>query len=65
MEKEKVAGLTIDSDGVLWDEGRICVPSESNLKQTIMTEAHDTLYSIYPGGSKMYQDPRRNFGGME
>ena len=61
MEKEKVASFTIDSDGVLWYEGRICVPSESELKQTIMTEAHDTLYSIHPGGTKMYQDLNERF----
>ena len=32
MEREKVPGFTIDSKGVLWYEGRICVPSESELK---------------------------------
>ena len=61
MEKEKVAGFTIDSDGVLWYEGRICVPSESDLKQTIMTEAHDTMYSIHLGGTKIYQDLKDKF----
>ncbi|WVZ49141.1 LOW QUALITY PROTEIN: hypothetical protein U9M48_000519 [Paspalum notatum var. saurae] len=27
------------------------------------TEAHETAYSIHPGSEKMYQDPKRNFGG--
>jgi len=26
------------------------------LKLTILKEAHDTPYSIHPGGTKMYQD---------
>ena len=61
MEKEKVSSFTIDSEGILWYEGRICVPSESKLKHTIMTEAHDTLYYIHPGVTKMYQDLKERF----
>ena len=49
----KVPGFTED-EGVLWYKGRICVPADSELKQVIMKEAHDTLYSIHPGGTKMY-----------
>ena len=61
MKREMVPGFTIDSEGVLWYEGRICVPSESELKQTILAEAHDTPYSIHPGGTKMYQDLKEKF----
>ncbi|KAK1616514.1 hypothetical protein QYE76_022031 [Lolium multiflorum] len=52
----KAPGFTIDEEGVLWYNGRLCVPSDSELKQVILKEAHDTLYSIHPGGTKMYQD---------
>jgi hypothetical protein len=31
------------------------------LKQLILTEAHDTPYSIHPGGTKMYQDQKEHF----
>ncbi|KAK1664390.1 hypothetical protein QYE76_052549 [Lolium multiflorum] len=31
------------------------------LKQVILQEAHDTLYSIHPGGTKMYQDLKEQF----
>ncbi|KAK1613367.1 hypothetical protein QYE76_037040 [Lolium multiflorum] len=31
------------------------------LKQVILKEAHDTLYSIHPGGTKMYQDLKEQF----
>ena len=61
MKREEVPGFTIDSEGVLWYKGRICVPSESELKQTILAEAHDSLYSIHPGGTKMYQDLKERF----
>ncbi|KAK1681723.1 hypothetical protein QYE76_042571 [Lolium multiflorum] len=61
----KAPGFTIDEEGVLWYNGRLCVPSDSELKQVILKEAHDTLYSIHPGGTKMYQDLKEQFGGME
>ena len=61
MDEEEVPGFTIDSEGTLWYEGRICVPSDHDLKQLIMKEAHETLYSIHPGGTKMYQDLKQNF----
>ncbi|KAK1667902.1 hypothetical protein QYE76_056061 [Lolium multiflorum] len=57
----KAPGFTEDEEGVLWYNGRLCVPSDSELKQVILKEAHDTLYSIHPGGTKMYQDSKEQF----
>jgi hypothetical protein len=57
----KAPGFTIDEAGVLWYKERLCVPSDSDLKQVILQEAHDTLYSIHPGGTKMYQDLKEQF----
>ncbi|KAK1651494.1 hypothetical protein QYE76_069299 [Lolium multiflorum] len=57
----KAPGFTVDEEGVLWYNGRLCVPSDSELKQVILKEAHDTLYSIHPGGTKMYQDLKEQF----
>jgi hypothetical protein len=54
MDREEVPGFKIDDKGVLWYNGRICVPTIDDLKQLIMKEAHDTPYSIHPGGTKMY-----------
>src|SRR3954470_11119022 len=57
----KVPRFTEDEEGVLWYKGRLCVPSDSELKEVILKEAHDTLYSIHPGGTKMYQDLKEQF----
>ncbi|KAK1629550.1 hypothetical protein QYE76_003865 [Lolium multiflorum] len=57
----KAPGFAEDEEGVLWYNGRLCVPSDSELKQVILQEAHDTLYSIHPGGTKMYQDLKEQF----
>ena len=56
----KVPGFTED-EGVLWYKGRLCVPSDSELKEVNLKEAHDTIYSIHPGGTKMYQDLMEQF----
>nr|ABA96740.1 retrotransposon protein, putative, Ty3-gypsy subclass [Oryza sativa Japonica Group] len=39
----------------------ICVPDNKDLKDAILKEAHDTLYSIHPGSTKMYQDLKERF----
>ncbi|KAK1686267.1 hypothetical protein QYE76_047115, partial [Lolium multiflorum] len=57
----KAPGFTVDEAGILWYKGRLCVPANSELKQVILKEAHDTLYSIHPGGTKMYQDLKEQF----
>ena len=61
MATGKAIGFTEDEEGVLWYNGRLCVPADSELKQVILKEAHDTLYSIHPGGTKMYQDLKEQF----
>ena len=57
----KVPGFSEDEHGVLWYKGRLCVPNVPELKELILKEAHDTRYSIHPGGTKMYQDLKEMF----
>ncbi|XP_071680127.1 uncharacterized protein [Lolium perenne] len=57
MNREEVSGFTIGDEGVLWYKGRLCVPNIEDLKQLIMKEAHDTPYSIHPGGTKIDKLP--------
>ena len=58
---DKAPGFSVDAEGVLSYHGRICVPNVKELKELILREAHDTPYSIHPGGTKMYQDLREKF----
>jgi IS30 family transposase len=41
--------------------GRICVPSIKELKDKILREAHESAYSIHPGGNKMYHDLKTTY----
>jgi hypothetical protein len=50
-----------DDEGVLWCKGRICVPNIKELKDKILREAHESAYSIHPGGNKMYHDLKATY----
>jgi hypothetical protein len=56
IKEEKLPGFLEDDEGVLWYKGRICVPNVKELKDKILHEAHESAYSIHPGGNKMYHD---------
>jgi hypothetical protein len=56
IKEEKSLGFSEDEEGVLWYKGRICVPNVKELKDKILHEAHESAYSIHPGGNKMYHD---------
>jgi hypothetical protein len=38
-----------------------CVPDIDSLRETILKEAHDSVYSIHPGSTKMYQDLKQKY----
>lgn len=61
VRQEKVEFFRIDDQGTLWFNNRICVPDQEDLRQQILREAHESAYSIHPGGTKMYQDLREIF----
>ncbi|KAH0641849.1 hypothetical protein KY290_033468 [Solanum tuberosum] len=52
---------TLDPDGVLKFAGRICVLRVGDLIQLILSEAHESRYSIHPGTAKMYRDLRQHY----
>jgi hypothetical protein len=61
IKKEKSPGFSEDDEGVLWYKGRICVPNVKELKAKILHKAHESAYSIHPGGNKMYHDLKATY----
>jgi hypothetical protein len=61
IKEEKSPGFSEDDEGVLWYKGRICVPNVKELKAKILREAHESAYSIHPGGNKMYHDLKATY----
>jgi len=57
-------GATVDfvlQDGILKFKHRLCVPNQPALKTEILEEAHNSLFSVHPGSTKMYQDLKTHF----
>jgi hypothetical protein len=61
IKEENLPGFSEDDEGVLWYKGRICVPNVNELKDKILHEAHESAYSIHPGGNKMYHDLKATY----
>ena len=49
-------GWVIHTDGSLRYRGQIAVPQLTNLREEILRELHCSLFSVHPGGTKMYHD---------
>jgi len=61
LERGKFSGFVVDEDGTLRFQNRLCVPDHSDLKERILAEAHNTRYSIHPGGTEMHRDLKHYF----
>ena len=40
----------------MYFQNRLCVPDDNELKKKLLFEAHNTVFTMHPGGNKMYQD---------
>ncbi|XP_038979924.1 uncharacterized protein LOC120110029, partial [Phoenix dactylifera] len=56
IESGSQSEFRLHEDGSLRFRNRICIPNDSDLKNEIMREAHNTGYTVHPGGTKMYKD---------
>ena len=54
-------GWAIHTDGSLWYKGRVMVPQLIELREEILMEFHCSRFAVHPGGTKMYQDLRRQY----
>ena len=41
--------------GSLYFQNKLCVPNDKELKKKFLFEAHNTVFTMHPGGNKMYQ----------
>ncbi|XP_040945820.1 uncharacterized protein, partial [Gossypium hirsutum] len=53
-----VENFSIDEHDCLIFRNQICVPSTSEIKELILREAHDSIFALHQGGTKMYRDLR-------
>ena len=48
--------FSVKEVGSLYFQNKICVPDDKELKKKLLFEAHNTVFTMHPGGNKMYQD---------
>ena len=48
--------FSVKEDGSLYYKDRVCVTNDSELKKSILEEAHGGSFAMHPGSTKMYQD---------
>ncbi|GJW65418.1 putative ribonuclease H-like domain-containing protein [Tanacetum coccineum] len=53
VEDGKHTEFSVDDDGVVWFEDRLCVPNDQALREKVMTEAHSSPFTIHPGSSQL------------
>ena len=46
--------FSVNEDGFLYYRDRVCVPNDSDLKKSILEEAHSGSFAIHPVSTKMY-----------
>ncbi|WVZ62939.1 hypothetical protein U9M48_012628 [Paspalum notatum var. saurae] len=61
MKKGLLPDFRIDDQGTIWLKERLCIPLDEGIRESILTKAHCTKYSIHPGSTKMYQDLKKLF----
>ena len=50
----------LDESGGLMYKSRLCVPNDMDLRKKILYESHNTVFTMHPGGNKMYQDMKQS-----
>ncbi|XP_062113261.1 uncharacterized protein LOC133824401 [Humulus lupulus] len=61
LESGNVNEFSVSCNGMLKFKERVCVPNDEELKREILTDAHNTLYSVHPGMTKMFNDLKRHY----
>ena len=54
-------GFPIKEDGSLYFQDRLCVPYDKELKKNLLFATHNTVFTMHPGGNKMYQDLKQQY----
>jgi len=56
ITKRKETEYEVKENRCLHYKERVCVPDDKELKTSILREAHNSVYAMHPGSTKMYRD---------
>ena len=60
-----ITDFSVKEVGNLYFQNRLCVPDDKKLKKKLLFEAHNTVFTMHPGGNKMYQDLKQLYWWKE
>ena len=55
------SSYSIEEDGGCYYKNIFCVLNDQELKKKLMYESHNTIFTMHPGGKKMYQDLKQYY----
>ena len=61
MKIDKAVCFSKDDQSILWFRNRLVVSKVEALRRKILDKSHDSLLSIHPRSTKMYQDLKPRF----
>nr|AAO73243.1 putative gag-pol polyprotein [Oryza sativa Japonica Group]ABF97009.1 retrotransposon protein, putative, Ty3-gypsy subclass [Oryza sativa Japonica Group] len=61
IQKGVTTYSTKDEQGTIKFKGRLCIPDKKEIRDMILEEAHDSVFSIHLGSTKMYHDLKDTF----
>ncbi|XP_052878891.1 uncharacterized protein LOC128285436 [Gossypium arboreum] len=64
IESANTVDFRLNSEGVLCFRGKIYVPKDTDLRQTLLREAHSSPYAMHPSRNKMNEIFVRYIGGQ-
>ena len=56
---------SMKKDGGLFYKNKLCVSNVQELKNNLMYESHNTVFTIHPRGDKMYQELKKYYWWRE
>ena len=51
----------LDESGGLLYKSRLCVPNVMDMRNKILYESYNFVFTMHPGGNKMYQDMKQYY----
>ena len=53
--------FSVKESGSLYLPNKLCVPNDKEIKKKLLFEAHNTVFTMHPGGNKMCQDLKQHY----
>ena len=60
-EGDKTFFFSVKEAESLYFQNILCVSNDKVLKKKLLFEAHNTVFTMHPGGNKMYQDLKQHY----